>query len=657
MSNRFGLKDAALLVVALLLVLTVGLRMVQGDREWRQVQRLERQLREAAQQTASQAQAVEARLDALKTQLAALNDRLASGAVAASSPPSGTGNQPRAADDDSWARPGVPIVRWPKPAFLSDPRTKKGFATGGEFAEIFPAQIAKLTPFIFTDVYARRISEITLDALADYDPKSLELRGTLADAWQIDPAGMWLRARIGADRRFSDGTEITAEDMRWTFHDYAMNPQVEADRTRSLLTGIARVEVVAPKVIEFVFKEPKYFNIPAALTLFVLPKAFYSQFTPTQINQATGLLMGSGPYKLADLDPAAQWTPGKDIVLVRNDQYWGPRPAIDRLRYRVVQDEMARLVAYRNGEADMIEPSAPQYQRASAEPGWSDRTQSLKWVNMRSGPQFIAWQCGPRGGVGGRLTPFSDKRVRLAMTHALDRERIIRDIYGGVGVLTHGYFNPASPASNPQLDPWPFDLDRAKALLKDAGWEDRDHDGTLENDRGEPFTFEFTRSAGGEVQERLGAYVRDQCAKIGIRCTIRIQDWSVLQNSMKSRDFDAITLGWGSSAPEADPNQLWHSSSIAGTGDNFAQWNSPRADSAIDKGRREFDFAKRMNHWHELERAIHEDQPYTWIRSTEWVRFIRRGVENAVPYPKGLEVPEFFISGPSGTGGAPAAAN
>jgi len=651
MPSRFGIKDAILLAAVLFLTATVWLRMVQGDREWRQSRRLEQQLTEATRSAAEQARALDERLAALTREVSAL--RAAGGVTGDGGGP--TPDQPPAAppssDDDTWARPGVPIERWPAPAFATDPRVQPGFREGGEFTEVFPARVARLTPYIFTDTYARRISELVLESLGDYDPRTLRLRGVLAEAWQIDPEGLWLRARLRAGARFSDGSPVTADDVRWTFHEYAMNPQIDAARSRAVLECIERVEALAPRVVEFRFKAPLFFNIPAALTMQVLPRAFYEKFTPAQLNQSTGLLMGSGPFRLADLEPGAQWTPGKDVVLARNDRHAGPRPAIDRVRFRVVTDETARLVAYRNGEADMIEPSAPQFERATAEPGWAEANRSLKWINMRSGPQFIAWQCGRRGGSPeGPLTPFADARVRIAMTCALDRERIIRDIYGGVGVPAHGYFNPASPASDRTITPWRFDMDRARALLKEAGWEDRDGDGVLENQRGEPFAFEFTRAAGGEVAERLAAYVRDQCAKLGIRCTVRVLDWAALQQAMKARDFDAVTLGSSASAPETDPKQLWHSSSIPAGGDNFTQWASPRADAAIDRGRRTMDFAARMACWHELERAIHEEQPMTWLRSTESVRFVRARVGNVVAYPKGLEVAEFFLRASGGEG-------
>jgi len=472
---------------------------------------------------------------------------------------------------------------------------------------------------------------------------TLKLKGQLAEAWQVDPNGLWLRALIRKEAVFADGSPVTAEDLRWTFHDYIMNPQIDAERDRSTLRdSIKKVEALSDRVVEFTFAEPLFLNADNALTLFVLQKSYYSTMTPAEINKGTGLLVGSGPYKMLSSNKNDQWSPPSDIVLVRNDRYWGPRPALDRIRIRCINDELPRLTAYKNGEADMITPSVPQFKKLTEDPDFVKSNQCLNWTNMRCGNSFIAWNCGERNG---KLTPFHDKRVRLAMTHLIDREKMIRDIWKGMGQISKGSFNPNTPASNPDIKPWPYDLAKARELLKEAGWEDRDGNGVLEDKDGREFAFEFTYTGGGEIAERIATFVKDSCAAAGIRCNLRSIDWSVGEDIRKRRDFDATTLAWGANAPESDPKQIYHSDSIKNEGDNFAQWNSPEADKYIEMGRRELDFDKRMKAWHEFERVMHEEQPYTWVRIQAYPRFVKPDIGNVNTYPKGLEMPEFFRGG------------
>ena len=271
---------------------------------------------------------------------------------------------------------------------------------------------------------------------------------------------------------------------------------------------------------------------------------------------------------------------------------------------------------------------------------WDEKAHSLKWLNMRSGYLFIGWQCGPRDG---KLTPFHDKRVRQAMTLNLDREQMIRDIWAGLDYVAVGPNNPPSPAANPEIEPWPYNPERALELLAEAGWEDRDGNGILENEDGVEFEFEFTRASGGQTAERMQKYIVDRCAAIGIRCTPKIVDWALYDQILKNRDFDAITLGWSASAPESDPKQIWHTDSIQNQGHNFIQWDGGQ-DQYIDGLKAELDFDKRMKIFHQFHSLVHEEQPYTFIRVVPWKRFISKEFTNVHPYPKGLEQREYYTA-------------
>ena len=136
---------------------------------------------------------------------------------------------------------------------------------------------------------------------------------------------------------------------------------------------------------------------------------------------------------------------------------------------------------------------------------------------MRSGKSALIWNCGPRGGQGGggKLTPFHDKRVRQAMTMLLDREKMVRDVWKGIGPVAKGYANPGTLGDDPNMKPLPFDPVRAKALLKEAGWEDRNGDRILEDAEGHEFTFEFTSFGAGETSERIALFVQDSYAAAG----------------------------------------------------------------------------------------------------------------------------------------------
>jgi peptide/nickel transport system substrate-binding protein len=104
-------------------------------------------------------------------------------------------------------------------------------------------------------------------------------------------------------------------------------------------------------------------------------------------------------------------------------------------------------------------------------------------------------------------------------------------------------------------------------------------------------------------------------------------------------------MGWSATAPESDPRQIFHSESIKEGGDNFAQWNSPRADELIDLVRSTLDYDERMKVWHDFEATLHDEQPYTFIRVAPWLRFVKKSIGNVQTYKSGLEPWEFFRVG------------
>ncbi len=636
MHNRFGIKDFLVVVLLLAILGTQWLSMIQRDRQWPVLQSVAEQVR------------------SLDDRMATIEARLAKGVPM--SPSAAVPSDSRAtlpAHDESWARPGVPVNWQPEPSFSNDPSKVPGFKVGGEWVEVFEGQPQKLVPYLYADVYGNRVLDRVCEGLGAFDPKTMQLVGVLADAWQIDPDGRWIRVHINPRAKFSDGHPVTAEDVRWTYEDFILNENIEADRTRSIVADVLDgVKVIEERTIEFGFKDALFSNILMALGEPILPKHYYAQFEPAQINQATGLLMGSGPFMMeqraaSPSELASQWTPGNDVVLVRNPNWWVGRAPIERQRFKVIKDDLARLVAYDNNEASMVLPTSPQFNALLRDRADFEKTNyALKWVNMRSGYSFIAWQCGPRGETG-KLTPFSDVRVRKAMTLLLDREKMIRDIWDGIGLVAKGPFNPESPASDPSLSPLPFDPPAGMELLKAAGWIDRNQDGLLENDKGEKFGFEYTYATGGEISERIARFVADSYRKAGIEVTTRPIDWARYQDLLKSRDFDAITLAWSANSPESDPRQTYHSESMAKGRDNFSQWSSPEADTLIEKGRRTMDPATRMLVWHELERVIADGQPYTFIRVAPWLRLIKRDFGNVRMYKTGLSPEEYFFVGPT----------
>jgi peptide/nickel transport system substrate-binding protein len=246
-----------------------------------------------------------------------------------------------------------------------------------------------------------------------------------------------------------------------------------------------------------------------------------------------------------------------------------------------------------------------------------------QWVNQTSDATFNArfakFQYPARVftyiGYNMRRDLFKDKRVRLALTHLVDRDRILKEVYFGLGRIVTGPFYIDSSSYDPSIKPWPFDVDKAKALLAEAGWKPGD-DGVLHKD-GKKFEFSFMTIAGSSQSQRIATIIQSDCSKAGIIVTVNPVEWSVYTQRLDERNFDVSQLAWMLDW-EDDPYQIWHSSQAdTPKGSNYVGFKNAEADKIIEEARSEFDVAKRTELYHRLDQILHEEQPYTFLISPD----------------------------------------
>ncbi len=525
-----------------------------------------------------------------------------------------------------WARPGVPIVTGiqPNPEWM---RVNPRAALGGTLVEALESSPQTLTPLFATDAQARRvILDTVTQTLAGVPAKYPEPRDALlASAWQIDPGRLWLRVRLDDRARFSDGSPVTAEDVKFSL-DILRTPGLDAERTRDTLSAIDSIEVISERVAEFHFKEARPLNVLHALcSLNIVPKHFYDRFTPDQLNQSTGLLMGSGPFMLPSVDVEHQWKPGSDIVLVRNPFAWRASPALDAIRFVIITDAAARLTAATNGDVHIIRPTPDQLAPFVDDDYANDPVGALVDWDIGSSFSAIAWNCGTRGAQPA-LT--SDRAVRTALTMLVDRARIAEEFYKGLATVAVGPFPKNSWMNDPAVEPMPFDPAHAASLLDEAGWTTRNAEGVRTNAQGRALDIELAIPQGSRLAEFVALMLKDEAAKVGVRIRITTADMAAIAAMERAGDFDGAVVAWSHGLPENEPRQSWHSSSIS-DGDNFCHFSNPMADKIIELGEQALDTNARMELWHRLHRMLHDDQPCTFLVNPAWVRLVSPRVASA----------------------------
>jgi peptide/nickel transport system substrate-binding protein len=333
------------------------------------------------------------------------------------------------------------------------------------------------------------------------------------------------------------------------------------------------------------------------------------------------------------------WKPGALIQLVRNERYWGVRPAFNKLVWREITNDNARQIAFRNGEIDLFNAAPEQYRDMLKDAQLMSRSRNYEYDSPDAGYRYVAWNEMSNG----KPTRFADKRVRQAMTMLLDRKRMIQEVILGYGELATGPFSPLSKQYDKSVQPWPYDVARAKKLLADAGFADRNGDGVLEGPDGKPFEFKLTYPSGSANYDKMVIFLKDSYAKAGIVLKPDALEWTVFTDRLKNKNFEAITLAW-TIGIENDIYQMFHSSQMVADGDDFMSYKNPELDQVIEQAHRTIDEAKRMQLWHKAHQIVHEDQPYTFLFFLKRLRFLDGRIQNVQITKLGMNgLEEWFV--------------
>ena len=401
--------------------------------------------------------------------------------------------------------------------------------------------------------------------------------------------------------------EVTAADFKF-FVDVVKNPDVNCEAIRSYYQDLESVEIVND--FEFVvrWKVEYYGSRASTLGISPLPRHFYhfydGPFDGKRFNndhRRNRMLIGCGPYRFV------RWEKDRRVIFRRNPAYFGNAlgagPSLDYLVYEIIKHPNTRFQALLAGSLDQLGLTPDQWiQRTGGKEFTSGELKKYRYLL----PQYTY--------IGYNLTRpfFQDKRVRQALTMLIDREKILRDIYFNLAKITTGPFFPDGPYADPSIQPWPYDPERAKRQLAEAGWRDTDGDGILEKD-GVKFVFTMLQIATSPIQQKMMPLIKESLAGAGIDMKIENVEWSVYLQRLNQRRFDASCLGWASPF-DPDMYQIWHSSQCdKPESSNYIGFRNAEADKLIEEMRRTFDRERRIAIAHAFARLIHEEQPYTFL--------------------------------------------
>ncbi len=478
-------------------------------------------------------------------------------------------------------------MRWIRLALLSAVALLMMAPAGvGVAAELIAAKGTDVTSFdpgINPTLDAQQVVAMIYDTLIERDD-TMQLKPGLALSWQtIDPQTWQIRLRRGV--RFHNGEPFDARSVKFTLERLATPGDKAGGHVMySSFSGIERVDAVDGFTVNIRTKRPDPI-LPARLA-----QTFGAQMIPAEYTKRVGYPglaknpVGTGPYRLV------QWQKDDRAVLEANPDYWGGKPAIDRVVWRIIPDDLARVAALEAGEVHIIVRVPPDQVEALSKRGGITFEKTVANVTNA----FVV------GGIKKGSGPLSDKRVRQAIAYAIDQKSIIDNLFRGLAAPTGQGVASTDFGYNPAIKPYPFDPAKAKSLLTQAGY------------KGEEIAL---RSASGYIVNDVAivSAVAEMLRKVGINAKAEIVDIQTRLEMIKSPNVQGLVLINPQGTNFDIDGVVWR---LLGPGGILApQWQGSDPDhefyQLMDSARYTLDPKKRLEKYARAAEIFHDELP--WI--------------------------------------------
>ncbi|MBI2358402.1 MAG: peptide-binding protein [Deltaproteobacteria bacterium] len=488
-------------------------------------------------------------------------------------------------------------------------------AHGDTVVEGSIGEATNLIPMLASDSASHNIAGLIINGLVKYD-KDVRLVGDLAESWEVSQGGLQITFKLHRNVRWHDRHPFTAHDVLFGFQTI-INPATPTAYAEDF-RQVKKAEVIDDYTFRVTYEKPFAPALSSWGNLVVLPKHLLEGKDVTKSDLARRPI-GTGPYRFKE------WISRDRVILEANPDYFEGRPFIDRYVIRVIPDLATMFLELKAGGLDLMGLTPIQYKRQTDDPFFRDNFSKYRY--LANAYTYLGYNL---------LEPkFQDKRVRQALTYAIDKDEIIKVVLLGLGAPATGPYKPGLWFYNPNVKNYPHDPAKALALLKEAGWADRDSDGILDKD-GQPFEFTVITNEGNALRHRTAVIIQERLKKIGIRIKIRVIEWSAFINEfIDKKDFEATILGW-TTGFEPDQYDIWHSSKTGKKELNFISYKNPEVDELLEAGRRTFEQEKRKAIYGRFQEILAEEQPYAFLYVPEALPIVHARIHGIEPSPLGI---------------------
>lgn len=498
-------------------------------------------------------------------------------------------------------------------SFLSLPAEADSHAKGGTFIFGRGGDSVGLDPALEEDGESFKVCDNIYDTLIQYKDGSTEIEPGLATSWQSSENGLVWTFYLRKGVTFHDGTPFNAEAVLFSLnrqHDKT-HPfhNVGGSYVYWIATGLAGIVDKIIAVDEFTIQiHLKTAYSPFIYTIAITPFSIVSPAAVKEFgDEYSNNPVGTGPFKFV------QWDRGDKIVLAANENYWGGRPKLDRVIFRSIPDNAVRLIELQRGGLHAMEfPNPDDLQQIQDD----DSLVLLSQPGTNIG--YLAMNMDK--------PPLDNLKVRLAINHAIDKSKIIKHLYQGLGIPAKNPIPPTMWSYDDTIEDFDYNPKLAKQLLAEAGY---------------PNGFETTLWAlpvprpyipdGRALAEVLQSELRN----VGIKTKIVTYDWGTYLEKTKNGEHDMAMLGW--SADLGDPDNFFYfllsKSSAEKPAGNIAFYRSDAMQNVLEQARAISEKEKRTALYKQAQQIFHEDVPWVPLAHAKQILVINKKVKNLKLHP------------------------
>ena len=440
---------------------------------------------------------------------------------------------------------------------------------------------------------SNRVIRMMFDSLV-YSDVDGTIKPALAESWEtVSDTEYRFKLREGV--KFHNGYDLTAEDVV-----FSLERQMNSPKVKTFVSAIESVTADDEYTVTVKTKQPYaplLYNLSLPQSSIVCSKHF-DELTAAG-RKYSEQPVGTGPMVFSS------WLPNDNFTVTAFDEYWGEKPKATRISVRVIPESSSRTIALETGEIDIVESvPAVDIPRVMENKGLKTVTQTSTSVTYAS--------------FNTRKAPLDNVKVRQALSCAVDKQAIIDVICEGYAQQVNTIYPPAMPSYDESIDLYPYDIERAKQLLTEAGYPDG-------------FTIEIATS--GDERNRIAQLLQSDFSKIGVNLEITLLEWGAYLDYIGGTGHQMYIVGWSSGMePAGSTTPLFHSESVGPTG-NRSWYQNEELDALIDEGKSTMNMDERLGIYKEIQRIVMEDAVWIPLFARETVIAMNKNLEGMLISP------------------------